>query len=331
MLWLIAATLLTTADGGSPTGAPAPPTYTLRPELQIGFDAPLGLASLSAVYGPRDWLSLGGGVGIDADADALAYGLFARAHVLRLGAFKFGAAVALSRSDERHHTVFYGYDVANWAWAPAYRLDVGLGVEAKRGRWSARLEGGAGYVLNDAVCTYGMNDQTNPPQEFQGDCRTDIPAAYQHSSGAGGMPRWFALSIGMDLQPAGSTAASAAPGASDPGRPVWYGAPAIWADLAFLAIGALALQYESEGLMALSAATYALGAPINHVVHGHTKRGLASFGLRAGGALLAAVAAVGTVVCIDQSSNCGGWVVLLPIGPLAAIIIDDAYLSRAAP
>jgi hypothetical protein len=106
---------------------------------------------------------------------------------------------------------------------------------------------------------------------------------------------------------------------------------AIWADLAFLAIGALALQYESEGLMALGAATYALGAPINHGVHGHAKRALASFGLRAGGALLAAVAAVGTVICIDQSSNCGGWVVLLPIGPLAAIIVDDAYLSRAAP
>jgi hypothetical protein len=40
---------------------------------------------------------------------------------------------------------------------------------------------------------------------------------------------------------------------------------------------------------------------------------------------------VRTVICIDQSSDCGSWVVLLPIGPLAAIIVDDAFLSRAAP
>ena len=159
MLWLIAATLLATADGEDPAAAPAPsaPMYTLRPELQIGADAPLGLASLAAVYGPRDWLSLGAGLGIDADADVMNYGLFARAHVLRFSVFKFGAAVTLSRSDERHHTAFYGQDVANWVWTPAYRLDVGLGVEAKRDRWSVRLEGGAGYVLNDAYCIYNTN------------------------------------------------------------------------------------------------------------------------------------------------------------------------------
>ena len=155
MLWLIAATLLATADGDSAAGAPAQPTYTLRPELQIGADAPLGLARLVRRAG-----NLGG-----------------------------------------------------------------PGVPRHRGARAAVRKRGS-----------------------DGPERGDLRARCADQS-------WRARS--REARPR-------------------------------------------------------------------------QLGLRAAGALLAAVAAVGTVICIDQSSNCGGWVVLLPIGPLAAIIVDDAFLSRAA-
>jgi len=71
---------------------------------------------------------------------------------------------------------------------------------------------------------------------------------------------------------------------------------------------------------------------VNHIVRGHTKRGLGSLGIRAAGAATAATI-LGAIIlgCVEgsgESNDCGGWAVLLPLGPLAAVIIDDAYVSR---
>ncbi len=326
MFGLIAATLLATPLGEA--GADARPAYTLGPELQVGAGAPMGLASLSAVYGPRDWLSLGGGLGL-GDGDDVSYGLFARAHVLRLGPFKLGASLTASRADERQRSEFRDGDYVTWSWRPAYRLDVGLGVEARRGRWSARLEGGAGYALNEPDCAYSSTNPVSPPP-FVGPCRSaEVPPQYQSPPTLGGtVPTWFALSVGVDLQPAPQLPASGIEGTAPPR--IWYGAPAVWADLASVALVGLAVHHDSEALGAVAGATYLLGGPINHRARGHGRRALGSFGLRAAGGATTLLAIVPLVFCIagEGNNDCDAWGLLLPIGPLAAMIVDDVVLSR---
>jgi hypothetical protein len=186
---------------------------------------------------------------------------------------------------------------------------------------SGRLEGGVGFVLSDpTTCEYGVSSATT---SYRGVCDASaVPPQYRSAPSAGVVRPYFALSIGVDVQPDRSLAR----GAETSG---WYGGPAVWADLAFLTVGALGVYAASEPMLYTSAALYALGGPINHVAHGHTRRGFGSFGVRAAGALLTAATVVGMfATCIDESSNCAGWFVLLPIGPLAAMIIDDAFLSR---
>jgi hypothetical protein len=323
---LLAATPARAADDDeSPSTATPdaePPGYTLRPELQLGADAPLGTGSLSAVYGPRPWLSFGAGLGTTEHfLKQLNYGLFVRAHALRRGVLKLGPAVTVARADYRHRTEIHDAEVVTWIWQPAYRLDVGAGFEARQGRWSGRLEGGLGFVLSDpTTCEYSVSPATT---FYRGACEASaVPPQYRSAPTAGVVRPYFALSIGVDVQPDQSPAR----GAETSG---WYGGPAVWADLAFLTVGGLGVYFGSELSLYMSAAVYALGGPINHVAHGHTWRGFSSFGLRAAGALLTAAAVVGLSTCLDESSNCAAWVVLLPIGPLAAMIIDDAFLAQA--
>jgi len=315
-------------DDAPPPPAPVddepPSQFTLRPELQLGSDAPLGLTSLSIVVGPLDWLSLGAGVGFASErTNALNYGLFGRAHLLRFGAFKVGPALTASRTDER--LVLGPRDpMATWYWIPAYRLDAGVGIEGQLGRFSARLEGGVGYVLGEPSCLYSAMGT-----QHLGSCDSpEVPAQYQTVPALGGsVPLYLAVSVAMDVQ----AAPPPAPGAPrDPASSVWYGGPAVLADLSVLVFGALAARHD-DSLFALSAAAYFLGGPVNHIVRGHTKRGLGSLGIRAAGAATA-VATAGAIIlnCFSDSADtdCGGWAVLLPLGPLVAMIIDDVYLSR---
>ena len=329
LLGLIAAILLGTPAGASDDDAPPPPTpvddappspFTLRPELQLGDDAPLGLTSLSIVLGPRDWLSLGAGLGFASErTNALNYGLFGRAHLLRFRGFKFGPTVTASRTDERVIVASSGLETASWFWIPGYRLDAGLGIEAKVGRLSARLDAGVGYVLNEPMCLH-----SNSGMSYRGACPApEVPP--QFVSTRGDVPVYLALSVGIDVQAAPPPAMGA-----DPGSSVWYGGPALLADLSVLVFGALAASHD-DGLFALSAAAYFLGGPANHFVRGHTARGFGSLGLRAAGAATAAATLAGIVLgCVGEreDNDCSGWAVLLPVGPLAAMIIDDAYLSR---
>ena len=332
ILGLIAATLLATSAAAIDDDAPPPPPtpmddappspFTLRPELQLGDDAPLGLTSLSIVFGPRDWLSLGAGLGFASTrTNALNYGLFARAHLLRFGAFKLGPTLTASRTDERIIVASSGLETATWFWIPGYRLDAGVGIEAKVGRLSARLDGGVGYLLNEPMCLH-----SNSGMSYRGSCPAP-EAPPQFVSTRGAVPLYLAVSVGLDVQAAPPPAPGAPP---DPERSVWYGGPAVLADLSVLVFGALAARHD-DGLFAFSAAAYFLGGPANHIAHGHNKRGLGSLGIRAAGAAVAAATLAGIIVgCVGESegNNCGPWAVLLPLGPLAAMIIDDAYLSR---
>ena len=350
ILGLIAATLLATSAGpvddddapppsvlvdGAPPAAPvddapppptpvddAPPSpFTLRPELQLGDDAPLGLTSLSIVLGPRDWLSLGAGLGFASTrTNALNYGLFARAHLLRFRGFKIGPTLTASRTDERIIVATSGLETATWFWIPGYRLDAGVGIEAKVGRLSARLDGGVGYVLSEPSCLH-----YNTGMSYRGSCPAP-EVSPQFVSTRGAVPLYLAVSVGMDVQAAPPPPAGAP---RDPGSSVWYGGPAVLADLSVLAFGALAARHD-EGLFAFSVGAYFLGGPANHFVRGHTARGFGSLALRAAGAAVAAATLAAIIVgCLDgDSDSCGDWAVLLPLGPLVAIIIDDAYLSR---
>jgi hypothetical protein len=320
---LIAATLLATPAGPiADDDDDAPSAFTLRPELQLGDDAPLGLTSLSIVVGPLDWLSLGAGVGFASErTNALNYGLFARAHLLRFGGFKIGPTFTASRTDERIVVASSGLETATWFWIPGYRLDAGVGIEAKVGRLSARLDGGVGYVLGEPMCLH-----YNSGMSYRGICPAP-EAPPQFVSTRGAVPVYLAVSVGLDVQ----AAPPPAPGAPrDPEHSVWYGGPAVLADLSVLVLGALAARHD-DGLFALSAAAYFLGGPVNHIARGHTPRGFASLGIRAAGAAAAAATLAGIILgCVGDSegNNCAPWAVLLPIGPLAAIIVDDAYLSR---
>lgn len=305
----------------TPMDDEAPSPFTLRPELQLGDDAPLGLTSLSIVVGPRDWLSLGAGLGFaNSRTNALNYGLFARAHLLRFGAFKLGPTLTASRTDERIIVASSGLETATWFWIPGYRLDAGVGIEAKVGRLSARLDGGVGYVLGEPMCLH-----YNSGMSYRGGCPAP-EAPPQFVSTRGAVPVYLAVSVGLDVQAAPPPALGAP---ADPDRSVWYGGPAVLADLSVLVFGALAARHD-DGLFALSAAAYFLGGPVNHIARGHNRRGLASLGLRAAGAAVTAATLVGILTgCVEgDSANCAGWAVLLPLGPLAAMIIDDAWLSR---
>jgi len=181
--------------------------------------------------------------------------------------------------------------------------------------------GGVGYLLNEPMCLH-----SNSGMSYRGSCPAP-EAPPQFVSTRGAVPLYLAVSVGLDVQAAPPPAPGAPP---DPERSVWYGGPAVLADLSVLVFGALAARHD-DGLFAFSAAAYFLGGPANHIARGHNKRGLGSLGIRAAGAAVAAATLAGIIVgCVGESegNNCGPWAVLLPLGPLAAMIIDDAYLSR---
>jgi hypothetical protein len=211
MLALLAATLLAASEG--PIDGARPSTFAL--ELQTGSEPPIGLVSLSGVYGPVDWLSLGAGIGTGERQPN--YGLFARWYPLRRGAFKLGPAVGATRGERRRYS--QPQDYITWTWEPMYRLDVGVGVEAKSGRLKARLESGVGFLLGEPVCLYLQGAAS------EGSCRSPfIPEQFHEAPSSVRMPVYLALSIGQRLnQPERHQAGTAdahggAPNPIQPGR-----------------------------------------------------------------------------------------------------------------
>jgi hypothetical protein len=123
------------------------------------------------------------------------------------------------------------------------------------------------------------------------------------------------------------------PSAPPSPRTTWYGGPAVVADVLAAVLGLGALKSESRSLFALGVLTYAVGPPINHFRHRRPGRGMASLGMRALGVLASVVA-----VYVVDDNNCFGdnpnapdscdLVMLVPLGVLATMIIDDAVLAR---
>jgi hypothetical protein len=316
MLALLAATLLTAVDVS--TGG-APP-YTFRIELQTGVDPALGRASLSGVYGPVEWLSLGAGIGVGDRFPNV--GLFARWHVVRVGALKLGPAVAATRGARRRINEGGLSDRITYTWEPAYRLDLGIGAEARRGRLSARLEGGAGYLLGEPECLYvgGASAADTCGSPFIPPQFRDVPASAQR-------PLYLALTIGVDLQP---SLAGAPPG-GESARARWYGGWAIPADVAAAALIGLGIASEQTGLAAAGGAAYLLGGPINHLAHHQRRKAGASVGLRLAGGVATLLALAAAAGCADGGGSCYVEVALLPVGPLVAMIVDDVVIARAPP
>ena len=168
---------------------------------------------------------------------------------------------------------------------------------------------------NVPVYTLGMGTQ------YSGSCRApEVPAQYQSVPALGGsVPLYLAVSVGMDVQAAPPPAPGAPRGSGELGL---VRRPAVLADLSVLVFGALAARHD-DSLFALSAAAYFLGGPVNHIARRPHQAGSPSLGIRAAGAATA-VAIAGAIIvnCFSDSADtdpCGGWAVLLPLGPLAAI------------
>lgn len=123
------------------------------------------------------------------------------------------------------------------------------------------------------------------------------------------------------------------PAADAPSR--WYGWQTLAADGAALTLSVASIALSDASSDAPSTAlgwgafgTYALGAPVLHVVHGNPGRGFASVGLRLGGPIVLAFLGASAESC-NGGDFCGfgGALVGVTTGILAAIAIDAALLA----
>jgi len=113
-----------------------------------------------------------------------------------------------------------------------------------------------------------------------------------------------------------------------------YAGPVVVVDV--LSIGAMlgAFSTKSVELLMLGGAGYTLGAPINHLAHGHPGRAAASLAIRAAALGLATGAIIEDVLvhhCDGDVSPCGAPVGGIALGALVAIgaaALDDALLAR---
>ncbi len=121
-----------------------------------------------------------------------------------------------------------------------------------------------------------------------------------------------------------------------PGTPS-YRALTLGADFAAIGLFFLAVDHESEDLLALSVGTYALGAPLAHVMKGRNGHALASVGMRLGFPLLGALIGDGLHTepkCTGYYDDCyyddgpseeAAFGVVLGVG--AAMVIDSVFLA----
>jgi hypothetical protein len=155
-----------------------------------------------------------------------------------------------------------------------------------------------------------------------------------------------AAAIPVDA-PAHAVVAYAPPAPTPARQAEWYGWQTLLVD--GVAIGTIPLELAPSAsftrtpsasyLLLASVSTYAIGAPLVHIAHGHTGRGLADLGLRvgavaAGGIAGAALGKPGTpsaceanlAGCLAESSN--GLAVGATIGAVLASLIDASLLAR---
>src|SRR5262249_3587000 len=88
----------------------------------------------------------------------------------------------------------------------------------------------------------------------------------------------------------------------------WYGGPAIAADVLSFAVMLYGATSNKPETLMLGLMGYALGAPINHLAHGHGYRALDSLGIRAIATGLSAFVILEDVVighCDNDAVKCG--------------------------
>jgi hypothetical protein len=224
----------------TPSAVTAPPPAPRRSPAGLGLElggslgGPLGQGAVDAVFSPRPWLSVGGGVGIVADTDAAKaprYGIFARANLLRRGPFAAGPVLTLSAGErtrvETYQRPQYAADHIRYHWNSAYRLDAGLGAEAHGHGFGIRLEAGMGYIVNAPTCLY--NSEVTG---FMGSCDApEIPSYYHFAVEPGRVAPYVSLAVAADAPDAAlSTNTAAEPRPTTPsGRATDARTDAAWA------------------------------------------------------------------------------------------------------
>jgi hypothetical protein len=102
-----------------------------------------------------------------------------------------------------------------------------------------------------------------------------------------------------------------------------------------LVFGALALQEEDAApfIGVLGAATYGIGAPVVHAVHGNYGRALGSLGLRVIAPIAIGLIGMQLEDCSDDAFLCGaaGLVIGGLVGVSGAIAVDAAALAYTTP
>ncbi len=112
----------------------------------------------------------------------------------------------------------------------------------------------------------------------------------------------------------------------------WYGYQGMMVDGAAAALIVGGAKTEMPHLFALSFATYALGAPIVHLVHGSPGKFVADLGIRLGAPVVGGLTGAGIVCLVDGScasidAAIGGGLGIIA-GGVAAMVIDYAALSH---
>ena len=156
-------------------------------ESGVGWQGPIGYGGLALAYDRGGVLSAGLGVGFDSEI-AKSFppvGVFGRVRALTRGPFSLGLAATLSRG---HYASSRTYDhppytpaVMHWSWEPGYRLTGAVAAELAGRRWSLRVDGGVGYLLNQPSCEYFTSIAY-----YNGSCDSpSIPAPYHFSTQPG--------------------------------------------------------------------------------------------------------------------------------------------------
>jgi hypothetical protein len=167
-------------------------------EANGGWQGPIGYGGLALVYDQGGMLSAGFGIGIDAESsDSFPpVGVFGRVRALRAGPFALGLAVTLSRghygSAREYSRMYYTWEDLRWTWEPGYRATGAVAAELAGQRWSLRVEGGVGYLLNQPRCTYHTT-----VDYYDGSCDSPaIPAAYHFAVQPGRVLPTVTASVG---------------------------------------------------------------------------------------------------------------------------------------
>lgn len=167
-------------------------------EANGGWQGPIGYGGLALVYDRGGMLSAGFGIGVDAESsDSFPpVGVFGRVRALRAGPFALGLAVALSRGHYGSRRVYsrmdYTWEDLRWTWEPGYRATGAVAAELTGQRWSLRVEGGVGYLLNQPTCTYDTSIEY-----YGGSCDSPaIPVAYHFAVQPGRVLPTVTASVG---------------------------------------------------------------------------------------------------------------------------------------